>query len=199
MIYYEVYINGLRAHKCTNRDEAHQYIEKNHNAIMPFLEYEPTGAGSLETWTNGLMDIEVVRVKKGKTNVEELLASHTEREEKERAPVREVNVDKATPLTPKRTRFKDSKKPERAEEGKMKMDREGNMWVSKKNRKGEYKWTRFYEENYENGSQRKSPKMPAREFEEGAVKKGMDGKMWKVKLLANGNKRWIRKNNFSYT
>lgn len=189
MLYYEIYLNEDKVFQCQEREEAHAYIAKNHNDLMPFLDYEPLGDGSLECWSNGMLDIKIVRVRKGKINIEKLLADYNEKESKERE-IKEVNVEKITPLTPRRTRMRESK--EKASEGKMKKDKNGNMWISKKNRKGEFKWTRYYEENYEN-SKRKCPKFPAKNYEEGTVKKGLDGKMWQVKVLSNGTKKWFRK------
>ena len=192
MLYYEIYLNEDKVYECDTRKEAHGYIEKNHNDLMPFLEYEPLGDGCLECWTNGVIDIKIVRIKKGKINIEKLLADHTQKDEKEREIIVEKNTEKITPLTPRRTRMKGDKKMEKAGEGKTKKDKDGKMWISKKNKKGEYKWTRYYDDNYEN-NKRKSPKLAAKNYDEGTVKKGMDGKMWQVKILSNGNKKWFRK------
>lgn len=193
MVQYEVHLNENKVYECGNRDEAHDYINAEHNEIMPFLEYEPYGDGSLEVWSNTLMNIKVIRIKKGKVDIHRLLEEHKNRDERERV-IEEVNVEKTTPLTPKRTQMKDNKKLIKAGEGKTKKDKDGNTWISKKNKKGEYKWTRYYEENYENSnSKRKCPKNPAKTYEEGTVKKGLDGKMWQVKLLGSGKKKWYRK------
>jgi hypothetical protein len=187
---YEIYLNENKVFECKERNEAHNYIRQNHNDLLPFLEYEPLGDGSLEAWTNGYMDIKIVRIKKGKINIEKLLQRHIKREEKERP--KEINVEKITPLTPRRTRIYDkNKKTEKAGEGKKKKDKDGNTWISKKTKNGEYKWTRYYEETHEN--KRKCPKLPAKNFDEGTEKRGLDGKIWQVKVLSNGNKKWFRK------
>ena len=191
ILYYEIYLNEDKVYECTTRDEAHEYISNKHNDLMPFLEYEPLGDGGLEAWTNGVIDIKIVRIKKGKLDINKLLSEYTEKEGKERE-VKEVHVEKMTPLTPRRTQIKGEKKLTKAGEGKPKKDKNGNIWVSKKNKKGEYKWTRYYEESYEN-SKRKCPKNAAKNYDEGTVKKGMDGKMWQVKLLSNDTKKWFRK------
>lgn len=191
MLHYEIYLNEDKVFQCQKREEAHDYINRNHNDLMPFLEYEPLGDGGLEAWTNGMIDIKIIRVKKGKLDINKLLSEYTEKEGKERE-IEEVHVEKMTPLTPRRTQIKGDKKLTKAGEGKTKKDKDGNLWISKKNKKGEYKWTRYYEESYEN-SKRKCPKNPAKKYEEGTVKKGMDGKLWQVKLLSNGIKKWFRK------
>jgi len=193
LLQYEIYLNEEKVYECDDREKAHGYIRKNHNDLIPFLEYEPLGAGSIECWTNGMMDIKIVRLKKGKIDINKLLEKHNHIEEREREIPKEVNVEKATPLTPMRTRIKSNNRMDKAGEGKRKKDKEGNLWISKKNKKGEYKWTRYYEENYENTNRRKSPKQPAKNFDEGTVKKGLDGKFWMVRILSNGAKKWFRK------
>ena len=190
---YEIYLNEDKVFECGEREQAHNYINTNHGDLMPFLDYEPLGDGSLECWSNGMLDIKIIRVKKGNININKLLEDHIQMDSKDRYIPKEVNVKKITPLTPRRTRIKDDKKMEKASPGKRKKDKNGNVWISKKNKKGEYKWTRYYEENYNNSTKRKSPKDPAKNFKEATAKVGMDGKMWEVRILSNGVKKWFRK------
>ena len=193
--YYKVFFNDDEIYECSTRDEAHEFINKKHSQLMPFLEYEPLGDGSVEIWTNSIITINVYRIREGRVNIESLLKNHirNEKEEVKRAP-KEVNVSKVTPCTPRRTRMYDkNKKLEKATEGKKKTDDKGQVWISKRNKKGEYKWTRFYENSYEGNLKRKAPALPAKDFADGKEKKGLDGKMWKVMTMKNGVKKWTRK------
>lgn len=193
---YEVYINDIRVKKFTTREDAHKYINKEHQEFMPYLEYNPIGAGSLEIWENGFMHIMNARKTKGKFDIIGLLDSHQQKNNPSRkVTFNEVNITKVMPCTPKRTRiYNDSKKLEKAKEGKI-IEKDGKKYISKKDKNGNYKWVRHHEENYSKTSttKRKSPKLPAKNFDEGTVKKGMDGKFWKVIITANGQKRWSKK------
>jgi len=192
-----LYINDKPEKQFITRDEAHKFIHTKYKELIPFLEYEPLGDGSLECWQNNFMIIHIERETSGKMNVEKLLEDNSggEKEERTKPKIVEVNVSKVLPCTPTRTRLiAKNKKMEKAEEGKT-IVKNGITYVSKKNKDGVYKWNKQEENKYNSMSttKRKAPKDPAKNFKEGTRRKGLDGNMWVVKTTANGNKKWAKK------
>ena len=196
--YFDIYINGNRIGKSASRSDAVGYIQEEHGSILPFLEYNPIGVGDVDIWENGLTKIEIRRILSPSTKIDILKILDkkiSEPSNEEREKEREINVTKVMPCTPRRTRIKNEKdKLEIAEEGKI-IEKQGKKYISKKDKKGNYKWEIYQEAKYEktNTTKRKSPKNPAKDFKEGTVKKGLDGNNWIVKQLNNGNKKWIKK------
>ena len=194
--YFDIYINNNRIGKSATRADAFGYIEEEHGELLPFLEYNPVGVGDVEIWENGLTKIEIRRIlsPSAKIDVLKILEKKIKQPqtvEKER----EVNVTKVMPCTPRRTRIKNDKnKLEIAEEGKI-IEKNGKKYISKKDKKGNYKWNIYQEAKYEktNTTKRKAPKSPAKDYKEGTVKKGLDGNNWIVKKLNSGAKKWIKK------
>lgn len=188
---YQVIINGELENDFPCRDDAHTHIKGKYRDIIYYLNYEPLGDGVLEKWNSNFLTIEIKKISAGRINLENLIKENLKTDK--RPVVKEINVAKNLPCTPTRTRLiTKNKKLEKAEEGKMKTDENGVQWISKRNKNGDFKWTKYYENNYTQ-TKRKGPKSPAKDFKEGTVKKGLDGKMWKVARLTNGQKRWARK------
>ena len=67
-----LYINDKPEKQFITRDEAHKFIHTKYKELIPFLEYEPLGDGSLECWQNNFMIIHIERETSGKMNVEKL-------------------------------------------------------------------------------------------------------------------------------
>ena len=113
-VFYRVYINDNLIYECSNREEAHDYINKNHRDLLPFLNYEPLGAGSLEHWGNGILSIKIIRLRERRLNVIKLLNSFDDSEKMVRErEIPTVNVEKVSPLTPRRTRIKSKDRVEK--------------------------------------------------------------------------------------
>ena len=102
-----LYINDKPEKQFITRDEAHKFIHTKYKELIPFLEYEPLGDGSLECWQNNFMIIHIERETSGKMNVEKLLEDNSggEKEERIKPKIVEVNVSKVLPCTPTRTRL----------------------------------------------------------------------------------------------
>lgn len=193
---FEIYINEIRIGRSASRQDAFEYIEEQHGNILPFLEYNPIGVGDIEIWENGLIKIEIRRHLSLSTKIDIIKIL----DKKIKTPlniekIREINVTKVMPCTPKRTRIKNNQdKLEIAEEGKI-IENNGKKYISKKDKNGNYKWDIYYEGKYvkTNTTKRKCPKIPAKDFKEGTVEKGLDGNNWIVKKIANGTKKWMKK------
>lgn len=198
--FYEIHINNQRIGKSATRDDAYGYIVEEHGEVMPFLEYNPIGVGDLEIWENGMTRIEIRKIKShsNKIDIVKILERNIKANKDNQTyekEIKEVNVTKVMPCTPKRTRLKvDDNKMEKAKEGKI-IEKNGKKYIGKKDKNGILKWNIYYEDKYSKTSntKRKAPKAPAKDFEEGTTKKGLDGKFWMVKKLANGNKKWMKK------
>lgn len=195
---YEVRINGKLVHSAENREECHDHINKKHGDIIQYFKYDTLGNGKLETWDNGINKISLIEKAKKKINPSELLDSYIESSkdvDKKEHVIKEVNVEKLMPCTPKRTRIKqkNNKPLVKAEKGKIIETEDGTKWVSKKTRDDTYKWEKYYEKTYSNKTKgRKAPQEPAKKFKEGTKKKGLDGNKWIVKVNKNGNKKWLK-------
>lgn len=191
--YYEVYVNNKRLGKSISREDAYGYIKENYNKTLPYLEYRTLGIGDVDIWENPITKIEIRKQKNTKVNILEIINNHINKNNNntyEEKVKKEVNVSKVMPCTPKRTRIKNKEdKLEEGAEGKI-IEKDGKKYISKKDKKGNFKWEIYREVKYH---QRKSPVEPAKNFKEGIVKKGLDDNNWKVIKTTKGIKKWIKK------
>ena len=104
---FEIYIDEKRIGRSASRSDAYGYIEEEHGEILPFLEYNPVGVGDVEIWENGITKIEIRRLLSptAKIDIVKILDKKIKQPENEEK-IREVNVSKVMPCTPRRTRIK---------------------------------------------------------------------------------------------
>jgi len=198
-VIYNIYIDGTKIGKSVSYTEAIEYIKEDYSHILPYLTWEPVGAGGVDCWSNGVNEIMIEKHYTEGINentIRRLMSEHLKLVVKDEEEDEEEK--KRMPFTPQRTtlKMKKQKRVSVAIEGEIIEAEDGKKYISKKMPNGKMHWTKYTEKKYKGAPKkgiRKSPLEPAKKYDEGTVKKGLDGNMWVVKQIANGNMKWIRK------
>lgn len=205
-VVYNIYIDGNKIGKSISYTEAIEYIKEDYAHILPYLSWEPLGAGGVDCWSNGVNEIMIEKHYPEGINedtLHHLISEHLKKTEvveieKSESEGEDEEEKKRMPFTPHRTtlKMKKRKRVSVGKEGEIMEGEDGKKYISKKMPNGKLRWTRYTEKKYKGAPRkgnRKSPAEPAKKYKEGTVKKGLDGTMWKVKQIANGSLKWVRK------
>lgn len=199
-IVYNIYIDGNRIGKSATYSEAIGYVKEEYDYLLPYLTWEPLGAGGVDCWSNGVNEIMIEKYYVNGIDLVELIEQHQKKVAEMSGEAEEDEDEeekKRMPFTPKRTTLKMKKRKTVSigKEGEVMEGEDGKKYIAKKLANGKMRWTRYNEKKYSGAPKkgtRKCPSTPAKEFKEGTVKKGLDGKKWMVKRIANGTVKWVR-------
>lgn len=203
--YCNIYVDDEKKGTCGNYDEALRWVKENYSHILPYLTWEPKGAGGVDRWDNEVNSIMIEKYYPDGIDLHYIIQQHRKEkkiyDEKEEI---EEQIDqeekRKLPLTPRRTTLKMKKKNLTIEkEGVVKEAEDGKKYISKLKPSGKLYWAAYTEKTYKGAPvkaskiTRKCPQKPAKEFETGTVRKGLDGQSWSVKMTKTGVKKWVRK------